>query len=114
MNLNYFKEKSFFVIKVISIVAIASAIGLELWHIQALATNNYLPIILNRVLIIAHFALSAHFIEGIIAAFYAPGKNHQPIQYGIYTFFVGTIGLLELFENHSQITDFLNKSESKP
>jgi type III secretory pathway component EscS len=97
MNLKDLKEKLFSVIKVISIVAIASAIGLELWHIQALTSNNHLPIILNRVLIIAHFALSAHFIEGIIAAFYAPGKNYQPIKYGIYTFFVGTIGLLELF-----------------
>lgn len=114
MNLKDIKQKLFPVIKVISIVAIATAIGLELWNIQALTTNNHLPIILNPVLIIAHLALSAHFIEGIIAACYAPGKNHQPIQYGIYTFFVGTIGLLELFENHSQIPDLSKKSESKP
>ncbi|MEH2063653.1 MAG: hypothetical protein V7K50_15555 [Nostoc sp.] len=110
MNLKDIKEKLFPVIKVISIVAIATAIGLEIWNIQALTTNNHLPIILNPILIIAHFALSAHFIEGIIAAFYAPAKNQKPIQYGIYTFFVGTIGLLELFENHSQIPDFLKKS----
>jgi type III secretory pathway component EscS len=109
MNLKDIKEKLFPIIKVISIVAIATAIGLEIWNIQALTTNNHLPIILNLVLIIAHLALSAHFVEGIIAACYAPGKNHQP-QYGIYTFFVGTIGLLELFENHSQIPDFLKKS----
>jgi len=65
-------------------------------------------------LIIARFALLAHFVEGIIAACYAPAKNHQPIQYGVYTFLVGTIGLLELFENHSQIPDLSKKSESEP
>jgi hypothetical protein len=58
--------------------------------------------------------LSAHFIEAIIAAFYAPAKNQKPIQYGIYTFFVGTIGLLEFFENPSQIPELSKKLESEP
>ncbi|AVH64173.1 hypothetical protein [Nostoc sp. 'Peltigera membranacea cyanobiont' N6] len=114
MNLKDIKEKLFPIIKVISIVAIASAIGLGMWNIQALASNNHLPIILNPVLIIAHLALSAHFVEAIIAACYAPAKNQKPIQYGIYTFFVGTIGLLELFETHSQIPYLSHKSESNP
>ncbi len=113
MTLKDIKEKLFSLIKVISIVVITNAICLEIWYIQTLTTNNHLPIALNPVLIIAHFALSAHFIEGIITAYFAPAKNYQPIQYGIYTFFVGTIGLLELFENRSQIADLSNKSESK-
>ena len=75
MSLKDIKEKLFPVIKVISIVAIATAIGLEIWDIQALTTNNHLPIILNPVLIIARLALSAHFVEGIIAARYAPAKK---------------------------------------
>ncbi|WGV27472.1 hypothetical protein [Halotia branconii] len=114
MILKDIKEKLFSVIKVISVVVITSAIGLEIWYIQTLTINNYIPIALNPVLIIAHLALSAHLFEGIIAACFAPAKNHQPIQYGIYTFFVGTIGLLELFENQFQNPNLSNKSESKP
>ncbi|MBD2690544.1 hypothetical protein [Anabaena catenula] len=114
MNLKDIKEKNFPIIKLISIAVIASAICLEIWDIQTLTTNHHLPIILNPILIIARLALSAHFVEGIIAACYAPAKNHQPIHYGVYTFFVGTIGLLELFENHSQIPDLSKKSESEP
>jgi hypothetical protein len=111
MNLKYIKEKLFLAIKIISIVVITSAIGLEIWDIQALITNSHLPIILNPVVIIARLALSAHFVEAIIAACYAPVKNQTPIQYGIYTFFVGTIGLLELFENHFQNADLFKKPE---
>ncbi|MGM3304387.1 hypothetical protein ACSQ6I_00095 [Anabaena sp. WFMT] len=114
MNLKDIKEKLSPVIKLISIVVITIAICLEIWDIQTLITNNHLPIALNPILIIARFALSAHFVEAIMAAFYAPAKNHNPIQYGVYTFFVGTIGLLELFENHSQIPDVSKKSESEP
>jgi hypothetical protein len=99
MNFKDINQKLFPIIKVISIALIISAIGLELWNIQILITKHQLPSLLNPVLILAHFALSAHFIEGIIAAFYAPSQNHQPIKYAIYTFFVGTVGLLELWEN---------------
>ncbi len=42
--------------------------------------------------------MASHFIEAIIAAFYAPSRKKMPIQYATYTFFVGTIGLLELFD----------------
>ena len=78
---------------------ISSAIGLELWNVQTSITNNQLPSILTPVLIIAHIALSAHFIEAIIAAYYAPARNQTSIKYATYTFFVGTVGLLELWEN---------------
>ncbi|AFZ24249.1 hypothetical protein Cylst_2005 [Cylindrospermum stagnale PCC 7417] len=114
MNLKYIKEKLFPVIKVVSIVGITSAICLEIWDIQSLTTNNHLPSILNPVLIIARLALAAHFVEGVIAACYAPAKNQKPIKYGVYTFFVGLFGLLELFDNHSQIPDLSKQSESEP
>lgn len=42
--------------------------------------------------------MTSHFIESIIAAFYAPSRKKMPIKYATYTFFVGTIGLLELFD----------------
>ncbi|MCS6283625.1 MAG: hypothetical protein HUM72_24125, partial [Dolichospermum sp.] len=34
-----------------------------------------------------------------IAAYYAPTRNQTAIKYATYTFFVGTVGLLELWEN---------------
>lgn len=94
MNLNNIKQKLFPIIKIISTALITSAIGLELWNL-----NNQLPSILTPALIIAHIALSAHFIEALIAAYYAPTRNQTAIKYAIYTFFVGTVGLLELWEN---------------
>lgn len=93
------KQKLFTIIKFISIPLITAGMGLEIWNIETITTNNQLPTILTPVLILAHIALSAHFIEGVIAAIYAPAKNHNPIKYAIYTFFVGTVGLLELWEN---------------
>lgn len=100
MNFKDIKVKLFPIIKVISITLITSAIGLELWNIQTSITNSQLPNFLTPSLIIAHVALSAHFLEGIIAAYYAPSQNQTPIKYGTYTFFVGTIGLLELFNKN--------------
>jgi len=93
MNLKDIKEKLFPIIKIISTALITSAIGLELWNMQTSITN------LTPALIIAHIALSAHFIEALIAAYYAPTRNQTSIKYATYTFFVGTVGLLELWEN---------------
>jgi hypothetical protein len=101
MNLKDIKPKLFTIIKFISIPLITAGIGLEIWNIQTIISHNQLPIILNPVLILAHIALSGHFVEGLIAAFYAPAQNHNPIKYAIYTFFVGTVGLLELWENRN-------------
>ncbi|HEY9666326.1 MAG TPA: hypothetical protein V6C91_05945 [Coleofasciculaceae cyanobacterium] len=43
-------------------------------------------------------AIAIHFVEGFIAAYKAPSRKKMPFQYGTYTFFVGTVGLLELFD----------------
>lgn len=86
MHLKDIQQKLFSIIKLISIALITSAIGLEIWDIQSLITNSHLPNSLHPVLIIARFALSAHFVEGLIAAFYATSKNQMPIKYGTYTF----------------------------
>ncbi|MBD2251841.1 hypothetical protein [Nostoc parmelioides] len=90
------------IIKVISTILISTAIGLELWNLYAVAANINIPGILNPIFWVERFAVSCHFLEGIIAAFYAPSKKKMPIQYGIYTFFVGTVGLLELFSKKSE------------
>ena len=85
-------------IKVISTVLITCAITWELYNIYATLTDIEIPGSLNPVFWVERFALIAHFIEGMIAAFYAPSKGKIPLQSGIYTFFVGTVGLFELFD----------------
>ncbi|NMG08973.1 hypothetical protein [Brasilonema sp. UFV-L1] len=97
MKLNYQKNIFFTLVKVISIVLIAGSIGLEVSNIYAVLTHTKVPSSLNPIFWIERFAMAIHFIEGIVAAFYAPSREKMPLQYGTYTFFVGTIGLLELF-----------------
>ncbi|MEC4882970.1 MAG: hypothetical protein SAL70_16775 [Scytonema sp. PMC 1070.18] len=85
-------------VKILSTVLITSAIGLEGWNIYAIITNNNIPSSLTPIFWGGRFIMLSHFIEGAIAAFYAPSKKKMPIKYGAYTFFVGTVGLLELFK----------------
>lgn len=84
-------------IKVISTIFISSAIGWELWNIYAVMNNISIPSRLNFIFWIERFAITAHLIEAVIAAFSAPKKQKTPIKYAIYTFFVGTVALIELF-----------------
>lgn len=79
-------------IKVLSTALISGALGLELW-------NLYTPIQGFAVLFyIERFILISHGIEAAIAVFYAASRNQSPLKYSIYTFFVGTVGLVELFQ----------------
>ncbi|MEH2125260.1 MAG: hypothetical protein V7K44_13040 [Nostoc sp.] len=97
MDLKFIKKKIYTFVKIISTVLITGAIGLESWNIYAVITNINVPSSLNPIFWIERFAMISHFIESIIAAFYAPSRQKMPIKYATYTFFVGTIGLLELF-----------------
>ena len=99
MNFQDIKQKLFPIFKIISITLITSAISLELWNIQTSITNSQLPSFLTPALIITHVVLLAHFLEALIAAYYAPTRNQTSIKYAAYTFFVGIFGLLELWEN---------------
>ncbi|WP_445632133.1 hypothetical protein [Nostoc sp. DSM 114167] len=101
MDLKSIEKKIYTFIKIISTALITSAIGLESWNIYAVITNIPLPSSLNPIFLIERFAMICHFIESIIAAFYAPSRQKMPIKYAIYTFFVGTIGLLELFDQQN-------------
>ncbi|HIK30837.1 MAG TPA: hypothetical protein IGS17_11485 [Oscillatoriales cyanobacterium M59_W2019_021] len=86
-------------IKVLSTVLITGAIALELWNLY---THGFEQFDRFQPLIgFERFALLAHLGEGAIAAFYAPRKGEKPIRFAIYTFFVGTIGLFELFDRSS-------------
>ncbi|MCL1468510.1 hypothetical protein LAY41_29425 [Argonema galeatum A003/A1] len=105
MNLKDAKTNLFRLIKVISVVLIASAIGLEIANIYGLITNSGMPSFLNPVFWIERFAVVIHLVEAIIAASYAGAIKQMPIKYGIYTFFVGTVGLLELLENLQRLDE---------
>ncbi|MEH2257193.1 hypothetical protein [Nostoc sp.] len=98
MNLKLIKKNIYSFVKIISTVLITSAIALESWNIYALINNINVPSSLNPIFWIERFAMMSHFIESIIAAFYAHSRQKMPIKYATYTFFVGTIGLLELFD----------------
>ena len=83
-------------IKTVSIIAISAALTLEGSNLYLHLQNRSLPNSLNPVLWLATVALVVHGIEGAIAAFKASSQGKNPFNYGIYTFFVGTIGLKEL------------------
>ena len=92
------KRRFYTLIKIISVILITSAIGLELWNAYALLTNTNIPSSIQPFFWIERLAITIHLVEGVIAAYKAPSRNEMPIKYGTYTFFVGTVGLLELFE----------------
>ncbi|TFI54588.1 hypothetical protein BLD44_010055 [Mastigocladus laminosus UU774] len=98
MNLNLKNQYLSNLIKVVSIIVVTSAIALELANIYALLHNFQLPSSLNPIFWMGHFVITAHFIEAAIAVFLASANKKIHIKYGIYTFFVGTVGLLELFD----------------
>ncbi|MCL1472702.1 hypothetical protein [Argonema antarcticum] len=112
MNLKDTKTNLFRVIKLISVVLIASAIGLEIANIYGSITNSRMPSFLNPVFWLDRFAITAHLVEAIIAAYYAESIKQMPIKYGIYTFFVGTVGLLELIENLQAVDETETRSHS--
>lgn len=92
------KEKLFYLIKISSSLLITGALGIEIWNFYLHLTNEILPNQLYPVLEIASLALIAHCVEGLIAGVQANSCNKNFLTYGIYTFFVGFVGLLELQE----------------
>lgn len=99
------KSIFFPLIKCLSIVLITSAIGLELWHLQPVAVQSQQIAIPPLVFWVARFALIAHGLEGIVAAIYAARQQRSPFFYAIYTFFVGTVGLVELHRKHTKTVE---------
>ncbi|WP_036482095.1 hypothetical protein [Myxosarcina sp. GI1] len=90
------KQKLFSFIKIASTILITCALGLEIWQIYLQFTDASLPDELIPVVWLASIALIGHLIEGAIAARKASSRHKNFIIYGIYTFFVGFVGLLEL------------------
>lgn len=83
-------------IKITSTIAMTIALGLEGWNLYLHLQEKTLSPNLNLLFWIAGIALIAHGVEGAIAALKASSQNKNPVRYGIYTFFVGFVGLQEL------------------
>ena len=94
-------KKNLFPVKILSTVLMICAIGLELWNIYALSNQIDIPQNIKPIFWIERVAVIAHLIEAIIAAFKAGSKDKIWYQYGAYTFFVGTVGLMELFDEEN-------------
>jgi hypothetical protein len=95
-------KQAFLPIKVISTAIILSGVGLELWNIATNLTDAEIPSYLHVFFWFERFAMTAHLMEATVAAYFASRKNQTPWKYAAYTFFVGTVGLLELFESESE------------
>ena len=89
-------------IKITSTILITSALSLEIWNVFLHFDNRALPTKLNPALWLATVALIGHGIEGCIAAFNANSHAKNPWTYGVYTFFVGFVGLRELSDRTSK------------
>jgi len=83
-------------IKIVSTLAMTGALGLEAANLYLRLQDRSLPPNLNALVWLASVALAAHGVEGIIAALKARSHHKNPLSYGIYTFFVGFVGLQEL------------------
>ncbi len=85
-------------IKIVSTLLISGAIILETWNLITHFIDRPLPEIFKWVIIIERFALISHLIEAIIAGFSAQGQGKNPLKSGVYTFFVGSVGLWEILK----------------
>jgi hypothetical protein len=85
-------------IKIVSTLLISGAIILETWNLITHFIDRPLPEIFKWVIIIERFALISHLIEAIIAGFSAQRQEKNPLRSGVYTFFVGTVGLWEVLK----------------
>ncbi|MEM8642093.1 MAG: hypothetical protein AAGG51_25265 [Cyanobacteria bacterium P01_G01_bin.54] len=83
--------------KILSTILIIAALALELWHQQANLTHKVIPAFLTPLFWLERLALGGHLIEAGIALTTASGRMLNPFTYSIYTFFVGFVGLVELF-----------------
>ena len=86
-------------IKIVSTLAMTGALGLEATNLYLHLQGQSLPPNLNALFWLGSVALVAHGVEGLIAAARARSHQKNPLSYGIYTFFVGFVGLQELDSN---------------
>ncbi|MEO0534532.1 MAG: hypothetical protein AAF215_11790 [Cyanobacteria bacterium P01_A01_bin.123] len=88
------KKQIYTAIKVTSIGLVSATLAFELSNL-ALSLPVQVP---NLIIGFGRFVLISHALEGAIAAIYAPSRQQRSLPYSFYTFFVGTVGLMELFD----------------
>jgi RsiW-degrading membrane proteinase PrsW (M82 family) len=96
MNWKNLPPQIFGTIKIVSTILMAGAIALEVGNFYYQLAGRQRLDSLYPILAIARFAMACHLVEAVISTFYASKQNQMPIKYAIYTFFVGTVGLLEI------------------
>ena len=84
------------IIKIASTLVTSGALGLLGWNLFLQAQGESLPPNLTSLFWLGSLILVAHGVEGAIAAFSAHSHHKHPLLYGVYTFFVGFVGLQEL------------------
>lgn len=92
-------------IKITSIVLMSGAIALGGMTLYAVISNQPIPTIPAPVLALGGFAVIAHLLEAIVAIRLAPSRQKAALPYAIYTFFVGTVGLQELWMLEQKAND---------
>ncbi|MGF1514141.1 MAG: hypothetical protein ACFB5Z_10660 [Elainellaceae cyanobacterium] len=85
-------------IKLLSIALMSLALGLEIAKLSPWT----LPPIPAALLTTARAALIIHLLEGAIAVAAAIIYRKPALRYGPYTFWVGTVGLVEIFKHASK------------
>lgn len=85
-------------IKITSTLLISGAIMLEAWNDISHFLDRTLPDLFKWVIIIGRVALISHLLEAIVAGFSAKNQGKNTLKSAVYTFFVGTVGLLEVLD----------------
>lgn len=96
-NQIFLNSKLVTVVKVFSTILISGALGLEAWNlfVEPVQARPLQGLVI--ALYVGRVALVSHGIEAVMAAMFASSKQRSPLSYSVYTFFVGTVGLVELF-----------------
>lgn len=81
------------VVKVISCLVIAGAIGLTVGKLNGMIPSNSW---LETLCWLGRMALLLHLVEAIAAMVLADRVNLNPLKAGIYTFWMGAAGIAEL------------------
>ncbi|NEQ53817.1 MAG: hypothetical protein F6K11_27420 [Leptolyngbya sp. SIO3F4] len=92
------------VIKVLSCGLIAGALGLVVGKLSGIIAAHAW---LERVFWIGTVALLFHVLEGVTAAILAYRLKENPVKAGLYTFWTGFVGIVEILqrlENNHQAT----------
>jgi RsiW-degrading membrane proteinase PrsW (M82 family) len=96
MNWKSFPPQLLSAIEITSTILMTGAIALEFGNLYYQLTVRQPLDSLYPILAIARFAMACHLVEAVISTFYASKRHQMPIKYAIYTFFVGTVGLLKI------------------